>query len=78
MDDFLAVGMMLGAIIGAFHAVFMFQARVREGQADQATAAYYAIWTFVLWTLFGAYVLAFWLIGGAAMLIVRLVGRGAS
>ena len=34
---------------------------------------YYGIWTFALWTIFGSYVLAFWLVGGIANTLLRLI-----
>jgi hypothetical protein len=40
-----------------------------------ARGLYYAAWTFVLWTVFGSYVLAFWLIGGIAEPLARLGRR---
>ena len=41
----------------------------------KAQGLYYALWAFVLWILFGSYVLAFWILGLLAYPIVRLVQR---
>jgi hypothetical protein len=77
MDQFLLLGTVLGAVLGALHAPLVFRQRIVDGGLSPAGAAYFALWAFALWTLFGAYLLAFWLIGAAGMAAsqVSSVGR---
>lgn len=72
MDQFLLWGTVLGALCGALHAPLVYRNRVADEGASPLRAAYFAAWTFGLWTLFGAYLLAFWLIGAAGMMVSRL------
>lgn len=76
MHPFLVAGTALGAACGIFHAVSIWRQRRRDG-ADEASAAWFAAWTLALWTLFGAYLLAFWVIGLAGMAIARVARRAA-
>lgn len=71
MHEALLLGSLLGALVGAAHAPRVFQNRLNDGEASIASALYYAAWAFVLWTVFGAYILLFWLIGGVWMLLSR-------
>ncbi|MDH3665335.1 MAG: hypothetical protein OEN23_00215 [Paracoccaceae bacterium] len=70
MQNFLTIGAVIGLLIGLAHALELFQRR--SPQIGSVGAAYSAIWTVLLWTLFGAYLLAFWLIGLAGMGLSRL------
>ncbi len=73
MDDFLFVGTLLGALCGALHAPLVYRNRRRDERASPARAGYFALWAFALWTLFGAYLLLFWVIGAAGMALSRLL-----
>jgi hypothetical protein len=80
MDNFLLMGSALGALLGLLHGVILFRQIAVRARADgipggKAQALYYALWAFVLWILFGSYVLAFWILGLLAYPIVRLVQR---
>ncbi len=80
MDYFLLIGSALGALLGLLHAVYLFRQIAVRAPADgtpggKAQGLYYAVWAFVLWILFGSYVLAFWIFGLLAYPIVRLVRR---
>ena len=80
MDSFLLTGTALGALLGMLHGVYLFRriaARRPTGgiSSGKTQGLYYALWAFVLWTLFGSYVLAFWILGLLAYPIVRLVQR---
>lgn len=64
----LTAGMLVGAAIGAVHAVGVYSARLAtlsDGRARpdgraRLVAVYSAAWTFFLWTLFGSYLLVLW------------------
>ena len=73
---FLWIGTALGALVGLLHGAAMFGARRAAGGA-LGEALYYSVWTLALWTLFGAYVLLFYILGGVAMLVARLFRKGA-
>ena len=77
MALFLWIGCACGATLGLLHALYLY----RQIAARNSTAGapdinrrglYYGIWTFVLWTVFGSYVLAFWLIGAIASALIGL------
>lgn len=72
MDQFLFVGTILGAVFGALHAPLVYRNRIADEGATSLRAGYFAIWAFALWTLFGAYVLAFWLIGFSGLAVSRI------
>lgn len=85
MDTFLWIGGALGAVLGVLHGFSLYRkmvARAATAGTGAGTGAdiggsagralYFGLWTFVLWTVFGSYVLAFWLIGGAARSLAGL------
>jgi len=76
MGDFLLAGAILGALFGSIHAIHVYRQRVRDEGASPRQALYFAIWAVGLWTLFGAYLLAFWIIGAVGLGVSRL--RGAA
>lgn len=76
MPGFFYLGAALGLVLGAFHAIYVYRRRIAAAPAEPLAAVYYAAWTLALWTLFGAYVLFFWLIGAAGMGIARLRRSG--
>ena len=68
MEDLLWLGAGLGALLGVLHGVYLYRSLVADARAggaphSRAAALYYGLWAFVLWTLFGPYVLAFWVLG---------------
>ncbi len=78
MDVFLWIGSTLGAVLGLLHGFYLYrQQTVRVfasgNRGRRLIGLYYALWAFALWTLFGSYVLAFWILGSVAYLIVWLV-----
>lgn len=82
MDNFLWIGSALGAVLGLLHGIYLYRqqtarALARGTTSGRAIGLYYGLWAFALWTLFGAYVLAFWILGSIAYWIARLVPRGA-
>jgi hypothetical protein len=64
------IGSSVGAIIGLIHAWGVYVRRTSEVPerltkhpvAVRARAAYFALWTFFLWVLFGTYVFYLWVI----------------
>jgi len=63
MGTFLLIGSCFGAIVGLLHGFHLFH---RQGGPQ---GLYNAAWAVVLWTLLGAYVLAFWILGAIFMLV---------
>ena len=77
MDDFLWIGSALGAALGLLHGIYLYRQQtartLASGRAGgRAIGLYYGLWAFALWTLFGSYVLAFWILGAVAYSIARL------
>ena len=72
MGDFLWAGAVLGALFGVIHAAQAYRQRVADEGASPGRAAWFALWAVALWTLFGAYLLAFWIIGAVGLAISRL------
>lgn len=77
MMEFLwLTGAVVGGVVGCVHAVGVYRrcarAPARGGLDGRARAAYYAAWTLALWVLFGAYVLIVWLLG---MVLYLAAGR---
>jgi hypothetical protein len=62
MDDPLVVGALFGAVVGVVHGGYVFRERASRPGVGAGVALYYAAWTFVLWVVFGSYVLALSLI----------------
>ena len=80
MDLFLWIGSAIGATLGFLHGVYLYRKITARASVGDATGInvrglYYAVWTFALWTLFGSYVLAFWLVGSIGSSLVRLIPR---
>jgi hypothetical protein len=73
MSTFLWIGTGLGAIVGLLHAGYLSRGVAVRGAGPRAL--YYGAWTLALWTLFGAYVLAFWCLGAFGLAVARLLGR---
>lgn len=73
MAEFLLAGAFVGAIVGLLHAVHVFGERMSRGPGGTVAAAWFAFWAFALWTIFGAYVLALWLLGLVCMTLLRLM-----
>lgn len=71
MSTFLTLGLFIGAIIGALHARSIYRDRIASS-AGTGEAVWFALWTFGLWTLFGAYLLALWILGAFGMAASRL------
>lgn len=72
MNEFLWLGTSLGAGFGVLHAVQVYRGKVEEEGASIGRAGYFALWTVALWTLFGAYLLVFWIVGAIGLAVSRL------
>jgi hypothetical protein len=80
MDIFLWIGSALGAVLGLLHGIHLYRqqaARVSAGgiRGGRAAGLYYGLWAFVLWTAFGSYVLAFWILGSIGYLLAGLIPK---
>ena len=65
-------GTAIGAVLGMLHAGYVYRAMAKiGGTAARVRAGYYALCTFVLWLLFGTYVLVLWLVSVVAYAIAR-------
>lgn len=81
MAEVLWMGTLVGAVLGSAHAVYLYRTVTAEGPSAaeggsvrlHLRAAYYAIWTVVLWALFGAYVLVLWAISVIAYAVWNLL-----
>lgn len=66
---------MVGALLGVAHAAYVYRVVANGVPAgttpNQAGGIYYAVWTLLLWTLFGSYVVILWLAGVALYLVFK-------
>ncbi len=84
MTAFLWAGGALGAVLGLIHGFHLFRQQAARNShrgtiLSAAIGLYYGLWAVALWTLFGAYLLGFWILGCAGYAISRLrpARRGA-
>jgi hypothetical protein len=80
MGQFFWIGSALGAVVGLLHGIYLYRqqaarAPVNDPTGNRAIGLYYGLWAVVLWIVFGAYVLAFWILGAFAWLVMRLMSR---
>jgi predicted lysophospholipase L1 biosynthesis ABC-type transport system permease subunit len=83
MHAAMLLGSAVGAVIGAMHAIGLM--RRIAARADHAfpalppgklwTPLYYGLWTVLLWTVFGAYVLYAWILACAIHALHRWRSR---
>ena len=81
MAEFIWIGSTIGAALGLTHGIHLFRRIAARpagghGPGGPAQGLYYALWAFLLWTVFGAYVLALWLLGVLLYPVVRTL-RGS-
>ncbi len=70
MSTLLMIGSAVGVIIGLVHGCYVYVQRTKEDPKKlaehpvrvRANAAYFALWTLVLWAAFGSYVFNLWLV----------------
>jgi hypothetical protein len=83
MTTALYIGSAVGALLGLFHAVYVYRQQLADARntpsgisfGTKLRAGYYALWTFGLWALFGSYVLYLWLLGCILHLISKAIPR---
>jgi hypothetical protein len=83
MDTILWMGTLVGVVLGCAHGVYVYRTMASgnmaaaEGDSGglRLRAAYHAVWTALLWVLFGTYVLVFWAISVLAYGIRNLLKR---
>jgi hypothetical protein len=72
MVEFLWIGTSLGTVLGVLHGISVFRQQSALAGGGHGRALYFALWTLALWAVFGAYVLAFWLLGAFGLALSRL------
>jgi Na+/proline symporter len=75
MGLFIWWGTLLGALLGFAHAAQIVLSRRASKFDSGAKTLWTALWVWALWTLFGAYVLALWIIGLVLMSLSRVFSR---
>ncbi len=83
MANALIIGGTVGAIVGLIHAWGVYVRQTSEiperlsnhPVAIRARAAYFALWTFFLWVLFGTYVFYLWVISTVIYAIYNVLKR---
>src|SRR5215471_12167315 len=81
MSALLWAGTIVGAACGLGHGVYVFRRVSRDapvatpGGPHRPQAISYALWTLVLWVLFGVYVTVLWIIACCFYIPSRLLGR---
>jgi len=73
MNALLWIGSGLGAVCGLWHAVYLWR-NAADRTARKPAVLYRGVWTVGLWTVFGTYVLALWLLGAGIWFIARTMG----
>ena len=75
MNAYLWIGTTIGAIVGFLHMLIIFQTRLGRAGLAPLKTVWQGIWTWILWTLFGAYILAFWILGAVLLGVSKLMNR---
>lgn len=80
MTEFLWTGTVVGAVIGLLHMLHTFATQLGRPGLHPLKTLWQGVWTWGVWTLFGAYVLAFWIVGLICLGLSRLlnVKRGGA
>jgi hypothetical protein len=77
MIDFIWFGTLVGAILGFCHFLQTLVSRLGKPGTSAIGTLWQALWNWALWTLFGAYVFFFWLIGLALYFVFGRSARKA-
>ena len=75
MSEFLLAGTVLGAAVGFVHMLYILSRRLGRPGLSMPKTLWHGIFTWCLWALFGAYVLAFWILGLVCLGMSRLLRR---
>lgn len=78
VELFVWIGATIGACLGLLHGAQLYRSINARGHGSPWRGLYTAVWAFALWTLFGSYVLAFWLIGIGIRTVVQLLPKRSS
>ncbi|MEM7073614.1 MAG: hypothetical protein AAGA28_06640 [Pseudomonadota bacterium] len=78
MHAFIWAGTALGFVIGVIHALAIARPAIGTSPEQTARIVWRAVVTLVLWTVFGAYLLIFWLLGAVVMGLSAKPGPGQS
>lgn len=88
MEYALRIGLAAGIVIGLLHAGYVFRHVLGDPSGRRRLvrtglrACYYALWTVLLWTLLGTYVLFMWIVAlvpyGTSRLVVRLTANAVA
>ena len=73
---FVWLGTLLGAVIGLLHGGVVFRRQLVAPGGGTLGACWFTLWTVALWTVFGAYVLAFWILGAVGLALAGLFRPG--
>lgn len=71
MGEVIWFGTVLGAVVGALHCVQFLISNLGQTGRHSIRTLWHALWILALWTVFGAYVLAFWLLGAVVFILSR-------
>ena len=75
MGEFIWYGTLLGAALGGLHFIQFLVSRLGKPGTSLAGTVWHGLWNWVLWAVFGAYILLFWVLGAVLYL---LFGRSAA
>lgn len=78
MSTYLLAGTAIGAVIGFLHMLCLFAARFGRTGLTPLKTLWHGVWIWALWTVFGAYVLSFWILGLLCLGLSRLMFKNIS
>ena len=68
MGEFIRFGSLLGLGLGALHFLYILYAGSAQSGGLSLKSLWHGLGVWILWVMFGAYVLAFWVIGWVLLL----------
>lgn len=78
MGNFLLIGVILGAAVGFLNMLTFMASRLGQPGLNPLKTLWHGLWIWILWTVFGAYVLALWIVGLVLYGIARVLKRGST
>ena len=79
MSDYFWVGAALGFVVGFINFLSIVSSRLGIAELSAQKTLWIGLWIWALWTIFGSYVLVFWIVGlilfGATRLLHRVDER---